>query len=264
MLNLNHILKESLSKNDLDAYYHDYHAKQTHFGFYDTEHEKHLPDEFITLLKRYAEAIGANKRYMLYTFYNDHKELFEFLQKEIKKEYGPRITLYRGLSISAYNKEWRTKKVGNVIRLEATINQLMGWTDDWTIAESFAKGGEDLPAGASRQDAEMGDYGDASADPKDLEDMLGYLLKAEVPYDKIIYAPKLFDKELGKELLSKAEAGGPTAWELQQESEFISLSGIDAKIVAGFVFDNEDAMDWYESGHPYAEWEKYHKGEDDD
>ena len=267
MIKFNKILKESLSIADFDAYYHGYSPKQSHFPFYDTSYLRaHMPEEFSKLINQYISAIGSNERYPLYAFYKNHLELFEFLQEEIKKEYGARIELYRGINISAYNKEWHARKVGDVVTLEATTNHLMGWTNDNSIAEGFAKMGEGLPAGASRQDWESGATQDY-VDPKHATDMLGYIFKASVPYDKIIYAPNLFDREIKRELFAKAEKSASataTAWGLQQEQEFISLSGITTKIIEGYVFDMEHTMDWESVECPYTEWIEMHQDEDDD
>ncbi len=261
MLNLKNILQEMVSRQDVLGIYKKLYPQMS-LPFEQEDAIKH----FNKLIEAYAKAIGAGERGMLRHMIDspDLHNLFLFLQEEIGHEYGSStIKLTRGLSVSKHNEEFKDWKRGQTVILEAHANDLLGFTDDEGISAAFAKCGDGLPQGMSREDAEYGDgYQDTDA-TSDWPSMIGFVFEATIPINNIYFAPRLLESEFFKELFevaSEAGKGYTSAYELKSESEFIVGAPIQAKIVDGYVYcDDPNWSEWEDVDHPYKVRQQYDK-----
>lgn len=268
----NQSLNEMVSKSDLLGIYQKMYP-QLSLPFSEHDAESHLK----SLIRAYALAIGKGKRgelNHLISTESDLKAIWDLIHQTIKEEYGSsNIKLYRGISVNHYNGEINKLTVGDSVELGAWTSGLSGWTDDESIATSFANMGSGLPQGMRRDDAELGDFVEPDT-TVGWEDMLGYVFEATIPVEKIFFAPKLLENEFFEELFLHASTmSNATIYELKSEAEFIVQMPVSANVEAGYFFERyeddfgvgEEGWSW--SDNPKEDREEFYRlqaAEDDD
>jgi hypothetical protein len=266
MIKFNNIIKESISKQDMLRIYQKLYP-QLSFAFEEEEAVKYMSK----LIDAYAVSIGEGNRTILNKLTKDDslRTLWDFIFEEIGHEYGSStIELTRGLSASAYNSTFEDWKVGDVVSLEAYDSDLIGFTDDDDISDSFAKCGDGLPQGYREEDAQYSEQYQAVNTIDNWSTMIGFVFSANIPIqNNIFFAPKLLENEFFKELFelaSQKNKGYSTTYELMSEREFIIRVPIDVKIIEGYVFCNDpDYMEWESVKHPWKVRREYDKLEDE-
>ena len=250
MLNFNNIIREASSKYRRNM---DEKIAQD-----DLNKEEVSALSIARIISYYVSALGKNDRRNLYDlFINTHKDYqgaVRLIKRDIKKALGTNVELYRGLTITAHNGDFQDKKVGTRFKLEAYKNMCMGFTDDEYIAECFAKMGEGLPSGI--RDDDVVD----TVRPEDAKDMIGFVLRAKINTNDIIYIPDLFDDVLSKDILKKAEKASnynTNMHALKEEREYIVVAPQMVEIIGGYVWDDE-TMEYTSSDHPYEDWLNEH------
>ena len=132
-----------------------------------------------TNIKAYFKAV-YNVKFMnrkhnkLYDFSQDVPWLMKAMREDLKKEYGPLVTCYRGLRFSKTNKTKYVKKLstlreGDEIELKSWGGrQVFEWSTQERTGYFFARTTHDYHA-------------------------FGLVLKADIPVEQIIYAATSFD-----------------------------------------------------------------------
>jgi len=248
-------LAESISYATLLQVYQKLYP-QLSFSFDKDEAIKYLEK----LILAYADAIGKGNRGQLNVLIKNPElsSLWKLLQNEIRKEYGSsHVTLYRGVSVSVYNKDFKDLKVGDIITLESyASNNLSGFTDDLDIATSFAQCGNGLPQGTRQEDQNTMDYYETT-DTQDWSSMIGFVFEAQISVLKLYFAPKLMDNYMLKILFKEAsKRSNATSYELSSESEWIVKMPIKTKIKSGYIYVSDPDSgyeEWEDSKHPYKD-----------